>query len=401
MPATPTLNAKKAPGTDTGIRTDALGRRYRYKAGVRGRVALNLSEPQKKALAKKGLKNPGDKIRMKGSELKSLGIHLGESPHIDRMLSSHKKWRDTNSSDVSGRLSKLLSNGRGEWLKSGNTNEHRAFAAIVLGTILGKGVNKNAQSKSGITVTFNPGGRQNGFLAIKGKDGQEIGRVEFGDITKIQDKHIADFRKQFSALTAKAKQHKSVADEHKAMVEALSVRPEQLTGGKGDNKPDSSFNKKALAKGAKVESEHTNDPAKQKEIAKDHLTEDPKYYDKLEKVEKKNVATKTPSSVSKVADSKAVKAVKPVAVKTPKPVKLGKGGVIKKVEQVATQLAMGGRGLHPLAHALRTDHKEPLLKLSAAGHKRLIKHYNERLGAGQSHDDAVKSTVEHMKAIVK
>jgi hypothetical protein len=32
--------------------------------------------------------------------------------------------------------------------------------------------------------------------------------------------------------------------------------------------------------------EHTNDRAVAREIAVDHLTEDPKYYDKLEKIEK-------------------------------------------------------------------------------------------------------------------
>jgi hypothetical protein len=38
-----------------------------------------------------------------------------------------------------------------------------------------------------------------------------------------------------------------------------------------------------LEKGRKVEMEHTDDPAVATEIAKDHLTEDPAYYDKLEK----------------------------------------------------------------------------------------------------------------------
>ena len=38
---------------------------------------------------------------------------------------------------------------------------------------------------------------------------------------------------------------------------------------------------KQLEKGIKVESEHTTDKAIAKEIAMDHLFEDPKYYDKL------------------------------------------------------------------------------------------------------------------------
>ena len=44
--------------------------------------------------------------------------------------------------------------------------------------------------------------------------------------------------------------------------------------------------KPALDKGIKVEFEHTSDRAVAKEIALDHLAEDPEYYDKLEKVEK-------------------------------------------------------------------------------------------------------------------
>lgn len=62
---------------------------------------------------------------------------------------------------------------------------------------------------------------------------------------------------------------------------------DKLPGGLGDKKPKSSFSAEALAKGMKVESEHTKDKQIQSEIARDHLTEDPHYYEKLEKMEKK------------------------------------------------------------------------------------------------------------------
>lgn len=61
---------------------------------------------------------------------------------------------------------------------------------------------------------------------------------------------------------------------------------DKLPGGKGDSRPDSDFDAKWLAAGIKVEREHTEDPAVAKEIAKDHLTEDPLYYKKLRKIEK-------------------------------------------------------------------------------------------------------------------
>ena len=47
--------------------------------------------------------------------------------------------------------------------------------------------------------------------------------------------------------------------------------------------------KKELEKGVKVEIEHTNDRKKAKEIAMDHLWEDPKYYSKLKKIETKEM----------------------------------------------------------------------------------------------------------------
>ena len=41
-----------------------------------------------------------------------------------------------------------------------------------------------------------------------------------------------------------------------------------------------------ITKGEKVESEHTNNKGKAKEIAMDHVSEFPDYYDRLEKMEK-------------------------------------------------------------------------------------------------------------------
>ena len=58
---------------------------------------------------------------------------------------------------------------------------------------------------------------------------------------------------------------------------------EELIGGKADNKPDSDFDSEELKNGIKHELEHTNNKKLAKEIAKDHLSEDPKYYSKLKK----------------------------------------------------------------------------------------------------------------------
>lgn len=60
---------------------------------------------------------------------------------------------------------------------------------------------------------------------------------------------------------------------------------DELSGGLADKKNPNDFNKKALEKGMRVEMEHTDDEKIALEIAMDHLTEDPKYYDKLELIE--------------------------------------------------------------------------------------------------------------------
>ena len=50
--------------------------------------------------------------------------------------------------------------------------------------------------------------------------------------------------------------------------------------------PDKYFNDKQLLEGIETELEHTANIYKAKQIAKDHLNEDPRYYKYLEKMEK-------------------------------------------------------------------------------------------------------------------
>ena len=57
--------------------------------------------------------------------------------------------------------------------------------------------------------------------------------------------------------------------------------------------------KTQLEKGIKVESEHTTDKAVAKEIAMDHLFEDPKYYDKLSKIEEGTCGYNTDAKTGK------------------------------------------------------------------------------------------------------
>jgi len=66
----------------------------------------------------------------------------------------------------------------------------------------------------------------------------------------------------------------------------LKEYTDKLPGGLADKKTPKDFDQKALKKGIKFELEHTDDHALAKEIAMDHLTEDPRYYEKLEQMEK-------------------------------------------------------------------------------------------------------------------
>jgi hypothetical protein len=60
---------------------------------------------------------------------------------------------------------------------------------------------------------------------------------------------------------------------------------DRLTGGMGDKKDPRKFDPTQLGMGIQHEMEHTDDPAIAIEVCMDHLTEDPAYYTKLEKIE--------------------------------------------------------------------------------------------------------------------
>jgi len=61
---------------------------------------------------------------------------------------------------------------------------------------------------------------------------------------------------------------------------------DKIKGGLADKKRPSDFDSSQLEAGIKVEMEHTDSRSVAKEIAMDHLIEDPNYYEKLKKIEK-------------------------------------------------------------------------------------------------------------------
>jgi hypothetical protein len=72
---------------------------------------------------------------------------------------------------------------------------------------------------------------------------------------------------------------------NKLVFRETELYEEKIVGGLADFMSEKDFDQKALRKGMKHELEHTYDPEEAKEIAMDHLAEDPKYYEKLEKIE--------------------------------------------------------------------------------------------------------------------
>ena len=60
---------------------------------------------------------------------------------------------------------------------------------------------------------------------------------------------------------------------------------DKIPGGKADTKSPGDFDPKALKAGTAVEMEHVNSKDKAREIAMDHLAEDPNYYKKLSKAD--------------------------------------------------------------------------------------------------------------------
>lgn len=61
---------------------------------------------------------------------------------------------------------------------------------------------------------------------------------------------------------------------------------DRIPGGLAKGMRPSEFPRRSMRKGMKSELEHTSSKRIAKEIAMDHLVEDPRYYDKLEKMER-------------------------------------------------------------------------------------------------------------------
>ena len=130
----------------------------------------------------------------------------------------------------------------------------------------------------------------------------EIGNAIHG----AQDKMM----QQFLAVpgTLKYQTRKNTAGDVIKQLQA-KVAADILHGGEADNMPDSKFNPEALAEGAKHEHEHTGNDQIAREIANDHLQEDPRYYQKVKAIEpEKHAIASTEKEPAIILQLRAAKA---------------------------------------------------------------------------------------------
>lgn len=142
-------------------------------------------------------------------------------------------------------------------------------------------------------------------FAVLGSEGGEKRLVRFGDPNMEIKRDSPERRKNFRARhgcntpgpKTKAKywacktweKNKKVSDVVESTVNLfIQERKDLVPGGKGDKLDEKDVDQHELAMGIKVELEHTKSKALAKEIALDHLKEDPKYYTKLRKIHKES-----------------------------------------------------------------------------------------------------------------
>ncbi len=107
----------------------------------------------------------------------------------------------------------------------------------------------------------------------------------------IGNSEVPKIRKQMVNITTRSGKGR-LANQRTTpkRVKRADARVDILTGGLADKKDYTKLPQRQLRKGTQHEQEHTDKPAIAREIAGDHVAEDPKYYTHLAAVEKKAAA---------------------------------------------------------------------------------------------------------------
>jgi hypothetical protein len=118
----------------------------------------------------------------------------------------------------------------------------------------------------------------------KCKDALKAGKKVLANLEKDPSYYtnlIANYKQKDSNLAKKVTSDTLVDKDNGMKIIKKLYEIENLIGGLGDGTSDKEFDKDELEKGTKHEMEHTNSEETAKEIAKDHLSEDPEYYKHL------------------------------------------------------------------------------------------------------------------------
>lgn len=210
-----------------------------------------------------------------------------------------------NNLNISGRLKTAIGN---ESSKLGGANQGPEFMKTVNNFIGSIEEDKNEQiirrpiktmkvsDLTGKKKMKKPIGKLTSMKPIMGEDGETTEATGAGSAGGYSQPLFTTKPKRLDSMFKDEQPKKKVKGGF------VYENKEKLKGGKADNKTfEDLVNKnkqkgkdigliekelkKQLNKGIKVEMEHTDDRGKAKEIAMDHLFEDPKYYDKLQKIE--------------------------------------------------------------------------------------------------------------------
>jgi hypothetical protein len=234
---------------------------------------------------------PGDKIGRKLSKKdKAAGATFHPSPLVvvERIAtgeSHYGPWSMVIATDAAGNVYKIpFSGGRTNWNLGDDVFEPftRGETFSLVGTIKKHGswidhdgdeIKQTELTRSVLTRT----------LTARERPIFEAGQAaELADWPEDQNPRM----RAASGERAGWRAVRSAHENGELPMELPMEKGDRLPGGLADDKTPDDFDPDALAEGTRVEREHVNDPALAREIAMDHLTEDPAYYRKLRRIEK-------------------------------------------------------------------------------------------------------------------
>lgn len=150
--------------------------------------------------------------------------------------------------------------------------------------------------------TIKQGGLLSSALLRKVANGDEAGKpVDRRAVEAFLRTHANLEDSDFHSWAASQGYNTHAAEEVAYDIAHEKLSEDSIPGGKAQGMTNSDFDPKQMAMGQKVEREHTPDPKKQQEIARDHLEEFPDYYTALQQMEERLSQKKNASVLEHMA----------------------------------------------------------------------------------------------------